>query len=314
MKASLKQEVGVGLLVTGAAILTGWMAIQAGAVGLGDRVEVTATFDNVVGLSQGAAVMVAGVEVGKVTALSAAFNRAEVALSLDPEAQVRQDVHAVVRARSLLGEKYLELVPISQDAPLLQDGGVIAITRSATEIDEVVTGLDPLLDLVEPDRLQAAFDQILAMVESDPERPERMVEDLEVTLRNLRTLSDEAVGTGRDAKALVREARALVAELDGTSDQLGPMIARAERALADLEEAAADLPAATAQLQPTLDEANAALADLRSGLAPITDDPARLALILENLSEIDKWELRRLLREEGIKVRLAPREVVPDDE
>lgn len=313
MKRNRKQEAGVGVLVTAAAALTGWMAIQAGAVGLGDKVEVSATFDTVVGLSPGAAVMVAGVAVGKVSGLYAQFDRAGLDMLLDPEANLRNDVEAVVRARSLLGEKYLELVPISKDAPLLRDGDVIAVTRSATEIDEVVSGLDPLLNLIDPERIQEGFDRVLALIESDPERPERMVQDLEAILSNLRTMSDEALVTGRNARSLVGEARTLVGDLSATSESVDPLIARAERALVDLETAAADLPAATAQLQPTLDEAHAALADLRAGLAPLTDDPARLELILENLSEIDKWELRRLLREEGIKVRLAPREVVEDD-
>ncbi len=314
MNQRLKQEMGVGILVTAAAALTGWMAIQAGAIGLGDRVEVSATFDTVVGLTQGAAVLVAGVEVGKVTRIYAQFDRAGVDISLAPEAQIRNDAEGVIRSRSLLGEKYLELVPISRDAPLLQDGDTLSVTRSATEIDEVVTGLDPLLDLVDPERLQEGFDRVLALIESDPERPDRMVQDLEAILQNLRTMSDEAVGTGRNAGALVDEARSLVRDLDTTSNAIDPLIARAERALADLETAAADLPAASAQLQPTLEEANAALADLRTGLAPLTDDPARLELILENMSEIDKWELRRLLREEGIKVRVAPRQVVPDED
>ena len=313
MKRTLRHEVGVGVLVTAAALLTGWMAIQAGAVGLGERVEVSATFDSVVGLSQGAAVMVAGVEVGKVTRLYADFDRAAVDLSLEPAAGMRRDVQAVVRARSVLGEKYVELIPISKDAPLLQDGDVIAITRSSTEIDEVVTGLGPLIDLVDPERLQEGFDRVLALIESDPERPERMIADLEISLRNLRTVSEGALETGEQADLLVGEARALIASLSATATEVDPLIARAERALANLELAAADLPAAAAQLQPTLDEASAALAELREGMRPLTDDPARLDLILDNLEEIDKWELRRLLREEGIKVRLAPRAVVPED-
>ena len=40
----------------------------------------------------------------------------------------------------------------------------------------------------------------------------------------------------------------------------------------------------------------------------IDDD---LRVVLSNLKDIDKWEMRRLLREEGILVRLRPREVVP---
>ena len=37
-----------------------------------------------------------------------------------------------------------------------------------------------------------------------------------------------------------------------------------------------------------------------------------LETVLDNMSEIDKWELRRLLREEGILVRLKRSSVAPD--
>jgi phospholipid/cholesterol/gamma-HCH transport system substrate-binding protein len=313
LKRNLRHEVGVGVLVTTAAFLTGWMAIQAGAVGLGERVEVTATFDSVVGLTQGAAVMVAGVEVGKVTSLYAKFNRAGVDLSLDPDAKIRKDVHAAVRARSVLGEKYVELLPISTDAPLLQDGDVIGVTSSGTEIDEVVSSISPLLKLIEPERLRVGFNSLLSIFESDPQRPQRMVEDLEVTLRNARAASEIAVTSARDAQQLIAESRAMIAEIRQSTAELDPLLTRADRAMANLELAAADLPGATGQLQPALDEANALLAELRQGLRPLTENPERLDLILENLSEIDKWELRRLLREEGIKVRITTQEVAPSD-
>jgi len=312
VKRNLRQEVGVGLFVVAAAALTGWMAIQAGAVGLGERIEVSAVFDNVVGLSDGAAVLVAGVEVGKVTGLRADFDRARVDLSLDPEANLRLDVEAIVRARSVLGEKYVEILPVGDNARLLRDGDEIVITRSGTEIDEVVGGLGPLLELVEPERLRHTFDALLKVVEADPDRLERMAQDLEAVTRNLRTFSEDAVSTGQRASLLVDEARHLVADLSGTSEHLEPLIERADKALVDLERAAADLPEATAQLQPTLAEAQAALADLRTGMSPLSDHPERLELILQNLSELDKWELRRLLREEGILVRMSPREVIPE--
>jgi hypothetical protein len=51
---------------------------------------------------------------------------------------------------------------------------------------------------------------------------------------------------------------------------------------------------------------------LLADLGPITED-ART--VLNNFKDIDKWELRRLLREEGILIRLRQSEVdVPASE
>ena len=118
---SRRFEIGVGVLVLGAVGLLAYMALQIGAIrGLGeDPVEVVAVMDDVVGLSEGAVVAVAGVPVGKVTSLTVDFDRARVGLALDAAAGIRADARVVMRARSVLGEKYVELVPESRDAPLL---------------------------------------------------------------------------------------------------------------------------------------------------------------------------------------------------
>jgi len=52
------------------------------------------------------------------------------------------------------------------------------------------------------------------------------------------------------------------------------------------------------------------VADGRLVLGDLKDSTGDIKLVLSNLKEIDKWELRRLLREEGIVVRLRESEVV----
>ncbi len=108
--ATRAQEIGVGVLVVGAAALLGWMSIKiSGSSGLGDAVEVAAVFDDVTGLQDGASVSVAGVQVGRVSGLEVDHDRALVRLEIDPAARIREDVQVRVRARSLLGEKYIAL-------------------------------------------------------------------------------------------------------------------------------------------------------------------------------------------------------------
>ena len=58
-----------------------------------------------------------------------------------------------------------------------------------------------------------------------------------------------------------------------------------------------------------------ALAELELTLADLDGAGTKIQTVLDNLTEIDKWELRRLLREEGILIRIRPREVeLPETE
>ncbi|MCP4807470.1 MAG: MCE family protein [Proteobacteria bacterium] len=304
---SRKHEIGVGLLVLGATGLLGWMAIQVGSVGqLGDTVDVVAVFDDASGLKEGAAIAIAGVEVGRVGTLEVAFDKANVPLSISADADVRDDVIVVLRARSVLGEKYVELVPQDPGAPLLASGTVLTDTRGQYEIDQFVTGLEPLLASLDPQAVDQIVTPLVSALEADPERPARMLENLDATLANVREASEEA-------PALVREARQTMTDVRRVSAKAEVVAERADAVLVDLEEVTADLPASADRLPGLLDEAEATLTEARSTLETVNGSSESLAKVLHNFEDIDKWELRRLLREEGIVIRLTPSDVEPTD-
>ena len=307
MRRTRKHEIGVGLLVLGAALLLGWMAIQVGAIGsLGESVRVVAVFDDAAGLKEGAAVSVAGVEVGRVEALEVDFDTARVHLAIEADADIREDVVVAMRARSVLGEKYIELLPQSREAAPLTEGAVLTATRGQYEIDQFVTGLEPLIEGLDPEAVDKVMQPLVAALEEDPERPKRMLEDLEVTLANLREASEQA-------PELVTEARATLAEVRTVSRDAREVVARADTVLTDVEAATAELPATAERIPGLLDEAEATLSETRVAVGTLNDSSESLAKVLSNFEDIDKWELRRLLREEGIVVRLSPSEVVPTE-
>ena len=74
------------------------------------------------------------------------------------------------------------------------------------------------------------------------------------------------------------------------------------------------IPQTVAEAELLLGETREAMAEGRAVLRKVDDSTEDIAIVLDNLSEIDKWELRRLLREEGILVRLKKSEVVPTEE
>lgn len=308
MPRTRRHELGVGILVLVAAGLLAWMALEVGALrGLGRFVRVSASLDDAAGLATGAQVKVNGVDVGRVDRMAIEGDHAVIDMELRVDAGLRRDARVAVRARSVLGEKYVELLPGSPDAPLLVDGDRLDVLPPPVEIDQLVNQLGPLLSSVDPaavERTVGALDQALT---SDPQRIERMVTDLETILRNGAEASAALPG-------LVEDTRGTLATVRATAAEARPVIARADRVVAQLESATTDLDGTRAEADALLAETRT-LVQRGSALAGRLDDNGdRIEQILANIEEIDKWELRRLLREEGIVVRLRSREVVESEE
>jgi phospholipid/cholesterol/gamma-HCH transport system substrate-binding protein len=306
---SYRYELGVGALLIGAAVVLAWMALQVGTFSnLGDRVVVTARLGHASGLQSGAVVAVAGIEVGTVTALSVDHDVAVVEIALDPSrADVRADALAQVRARSVLGEKFVELVPRSRDARLVRDGDVLAAGAEPTEIDELVSAIGPLVEAVDPVALELAVGALSDALRDDPERLSRMLANADTLLARGAEAAEEAPDLVREGRQTLTHARTTLDRVDRRLEQLGGVVTRVDAVLDDVEATTDDLPRISAEAEQALVEVRALLADVRSSKADVDR-------ILQNFSDFDQREMVRLLREEGILVRLRPRQVVPDEE
>ena len=314
MSRSPKHEVGVGVLVLVAVGLLSWMSLEIGALrGFGDRIAVQVRLDDAMGLEDGAVVKVAGVAVGHVSGIRVHHDVAVVELELDLSAELRRDAEVQVRARSLLGEKFLELKPQGREAPLLEDGDALTAVRTATEIDELVNGLGPVVSTLDPDALAATMQALSQALEEDPERAARMLANLDRILANgaeasdgLPALVSEGTAAARDIRGLVEDARPVIQRAGDAAD-------RANQTLEQFEAATQDLPETVAKVDALATETRDAVQEGRAVLGRIDDKAPQIEAILDNIAEIDKWEVRRWLREEGIKVRLRESEVTPGD-
>jgi virulence factor Mce-like protein len=97
-------------------------------------------------LLRGSDVQTAGVQVGEVVDVKRVGNTAEVVVAMRSEfAPVRSGARAIARTKTLLGEGYLELAPGPRDAPLLEEGGRLAVAsvRPNVQLDEFLTTFGP---------------------------------------------------------------------------------------------------------------------------------------------------------------------------
>ena len=132
-------DIMVGIFVLIGAICLGYLAIRLGKVELfgATGYVVHADFSSVAGLKLGDPAEIAGVRVGKVESLGLAEDRARVTLRLDPQVKLQEDVIASVRARGLIGDKFVLITPGASDK-IIGPGGMIRETESPQDITDLI--------------------------------------------------------------------------------------------------------------------------------------------------------------------------------
>ena len=134
-----RTDVLVGIFVLAGIICLGYLAIRLGKLELfgNNGYVVYADFASVAGLKLGDPVEIAGVKVGKVESLSLNDDRARVAIRLEPQVVLQEDVIASVRARGLIGDKFVLITPGASDKTIAP-GGKIRETESPPDITDLI--------------------------------------------------------------------------------------------------------------------------------------------------------------------------------
>jgi phospholipid/cholesterol/gamma-HCH transport system substrate-binding protein len=132
-------EIVVGLFVLIGIACLGYLAIKLGKLEvLSDSgYTVYADFPTVAGLKRGDPVEIAGVKVGRVESMGLADDRARLVLRVDDGIKLQEDVIASVRARGLIGDKFVLVSPGASDK-IIPPGGRIRETESPPDIPDLI--------------------------------------------------------------------------------------------------------------------------------------------------------------------------------
>lgn len=133
-------EITAGALVLVAAVIfLAYAVTNSGRSGGGSGLRLTARFDRVDGLAQGADVRIAGVKVGSVTGqrIDPQTFLAVLTMDIDSALKLPDDSSAEITSESLLGGKYVALVPGGSDRNLAS-GGEVKITQSAVSLESLL--------------------------------------------------------------------------------------------------------------------------------------------------------------------------------
>jgi phospholipid/cholesterol/gamma-HCH transport system substrate-binding protein len=136
----IKLEFIVGVFVLVGIVCLGYLSIKLGKLELigGNVYEVIAQFNTASGLKAGSSVEIAGVEVGRVRAITLNEDRAAVMLAVDNKVKLYTDTIASIKTRGIIGEKFLALSPGGGGDPL-KPGDTIRDTESGLDLEELVS-------------------------------------------------------------------------------------------------------------------------------------------------------------------------------
>lgn len=144
MRRSKTMELGVGLFMLAGILGLLFLGLRVSGLTFsmpGETFRLEANFANIGSLKPRARVTMAGVTVGRVSAidLDTDWYDARVILELDAEleGQLSRDTTAAILTAGLLGEQYIGL-SVGGDPEMLADGDVIRDTQSALVLEELI--------------------------------------------------------------------------------------------------------------------------------------------------------------------------------
>ncbi|MEW6330964.1 MAG: outer membrane lipid asymmetry maintenance protein MlaD [Pseudomonadota bacterium] len=136
-------ELWVGLFVAAGILALAMLAFKVGNLTTSDVLDaykVTAHFDNVGGLKVKAAVTMAGVRIGRVSAIGFDPERYQAVVTMDIDGRYRNipvDSTASILTSGLLGDQYIGFEPGGEET-YLKGGETVLRTQSALVLEKLV--------------------------------------------------------------------------------------------------------------------------------------------------------------------------------
>jgi phospholipid/cholesterol/gamma-HCH transport system substrate-binding protein len=242
-----------------------------------ERTEVVAEFERAVGLYEQSRVFADGVEVGEVTDVDVESDRVRVTLSIDDIA-IRADTEAILRLRSLIGERYVELTGVwSGEGEQLASGDVIPLDRTVVpaEITDVLDEAARVSKELDGEALGRVLDELAIVVGDDGVAVEALLDELSqagATVAGQADELDELIGSLDTAVATLAEKDQTVVSVlrNGTT---------VSRALLTQQGA---LDAAVTSIDRIIGDLADFTGEQRAGLTDLTADLSTVGTILAN--------------------------------
>ncbi len=134
-------ETTVGIFVLAGLLCVAYLTVKLGKLEVlgGDTYPIQARFKDVTGLKNGAYVEMAGVRIGRVSAISLdpGGNAAVVTIAVQNGVRLTDDSIASIKTSGLIGDKFVKISPGGSE-DILKAGGMITETESSVDLGDLI--------------------------------------------------------------------------------------------------------------------------------------------------------------------------------
>lgn len=138
-------RVGLLLLIALGTFLVFFTFVRKGGLSRGEALEVYAYFHDASGLGPKSRILIAGIPVGQIEAITLEGNLARVSMLIKREVPLRTDAMVAKRSESLLGDYQLDLTP-GKAPELMPNGGEIKHVLDQTGMEQIFGSLNKITD------------------------------------------------------------------------------------------------------------------------------------------------------------------------
>lgn len=273
-------------------VATVLVSVVLGGCARGDdeRIRATATFDDVADLADGAPVQLADVRIGQVTRIELTDDhRVAVELAFDEDVPVPAAVQARLRRTSALGEKFVELRPLTRDAdaPRLADGATIDQAVVVPDVEDLVASGTELFTSI-------SASQLAVIIEESANSVSGRGEDLSLLLQRLETVTEGYAGRTATLTGLIEDIGQLASDVSPAAQEHAAALSELAETTEVLDQASGDLLATIESLTRLAEEGadilvthfdriDLALRALRAATRAVASEQVALGQLLLNL-------------------------------
>ncbi|HEX6488518.1 MAG TPA: MlaD family protein [Candidatus Dormibacteraeota bacterium] len=259
--------------------------------------QLKADFKSAQGLVQYADVDIAGIKVGNVVNQSASSDGGTVVtMRLDKDYGLRSDLRAVVRPKSLLGEKYVELIRTpGSTAPQLSSGAMIPQkqTGDAVSIDDVLNNMDAQTRAAMTQSLQ----QLGVALDGRSTDINKSIDPIAQTVENLQPLAQTGTRRQQQLDRILTDLNTIMQSLADEQQQLGDVVDSGNNVMNAISQRDSDLAGTVTQADTFFNNLDTIFGDLTPyDRQSLSESPATIAAARQMLA-VSSPEVARLFPE-----------------
>lgn len=228
------------------------------------------------GLLSGAPVRVSGFEVGKVSSVGLDGPRVLVKFNMDPKIRLGDRSEAVIKTKSLLGAKLLEVTPRGD----VEQRGPIPLTRttSAYQLPDAIGDLTTAISGLDTDQLSKSLSVLANEFQDTPP-------DLKVAVQGVARFSETLNKRDDQLRQLLANANKATTVLRQRSDQVVSLIANANALLLQLRSQSGALDAISNNISAITRQIKGLIGEHRDTFKTAVDKLNEVLTILDNRKE-----------------------------